>query len=162
LRRIRDNSTRSCRAIPRKRSHAPAAKSGRTWSPLKGLTITGRGPLQLQARIRRTGRQAQTKTFETVADAEAWGVGILDGFNRNTFVDRRLESRTTLGAILDRYLETGVAALKSRVQARSQVEQLRKSPLGQRIYPPPLPRVEISESMAAWIAVICSSSARTS
>jgi integrase len=96
------------------------------------LTITERGPAQFQARIRRTGRPPQTKTFETVAEAEAWGVGTLDGFNRNTFVDRRLESRTTLAAVLDRYLETGVAALKSRVQARSQVEQLRKSPLGQR------------------------------
>lgn len=118
--------------MPRKRSQALVAKTGRTWSPLKGLTITERGPAQFQARIRRTGRPPQTKTFETVAEAEAWGVGTLDGFNRNTFVDRRLESRTTLAAVLDRYLETGVAALKSRVQARSQVEQLRKSPLGQR------------------------------
>ena len=108
--------------MPRKRIEAASAKTRRTWSPVKGLTITERGPAQFQARIRRTGREGQVKTFETVADAEAWGVGVLDGFNRNTFVDRRREERTTLGDVLDRYLETGVTVLKSRVQARSQVE----------------------------------------
>ena len=118
--------------MTRKRSQAATAKTGRTWSPITGLTITERGPFQFQARIRRTGRAGQVKTFETVAEAEAWGVGILDGFNRNTFVDRRQESRTTLVEVLDSYLQKGVTVLKSRVQARSQVEQLRKSALAQR------------------------------
>jgi hypothetical protein len=27
--------------------------------------------------------------FESVGEAQAWGVGMLDGFNCNTFVDRR-------------------------------------------------------------------------
>ncbi len=118
--------------MPRKRTQASNAKTGRTWSPIKGLTLTERGPLQCQARVRRTGRAAQTKTFETAAAAEAWGIGILDGFNRNTFVDQRQQSRTTLAEVFDRYLETGTKALKSRVQARSQIEQLRKSPLSVR------------------------------
>jgi hypothetical protein len=72
--------------------------------------------LQVQARVRRTGRPAQTQTFETVDEAQAWGVGVLDGFNRNTFVDRRRETRTTLGDVLGRYKETGLTELKSRVQ----------------------------------------------
>jgi hypothetical protein len=118
--------------MPRKRSQAATAKTGRTWSPITRLAITARGPFQFQARIRRTGRAGQVKTFETVAEAEAWGVGILDGFNRNTFVDRRQESRTTLAEVLNSYLQKGVTVLKSRVQARSQVEQLRKSALAQR------------------------------
>ncbi len=118
--------------MPRKRSQAAAAKTGRTWSPIKGLTLTERGPLQFQARARRTGRPAQTKTFESVADAEAWGLGILDGFNRNGFVDRRRESRTTLAVVLEKYKETGLTGLKSAVQARSQVDQLLKSPLAPR------------------------------
>jgi hypothetical protein len=115
-----------------KRSEAAPAKTGRTWSPLKGLTMTERGPLQVQARVRRTGRPPQTKTFESVAEAEAWGLGVLDGFNRNTFVDRRRETRTTLANVLERYKETGLTVLKSRVQARSQVDQLLKSSLAQR------------------------------
>jgi integrase len=118
--------------MPRKRTEAAPAKTGRTWSPLKGLTMTERGPLQVQARVRRTGRPAQTKTFETIDEAQAWGVGVLDGFNRNTFVDRRRETRTTLADALERYKETGLAVLKSRVQARSQVAQLLKSSLAQR------------------------------
>jgi len=56
----------------------------------------------------------------------------LDGFNRNTFVDRRLEARTTLGDVFDRYLEDGIATLKGQVQARSQVAQLKKTTLAQR------------------------------
>jgi hypothetical protein len=65
--------------MPRKRSQAAPAKTGRTWSPIKGLTVTERGPLQFQARVRRTGRAAQAKTFEAAAEAEAWGIGIVDG-----------------------------------------------------------------------------------
>lgn len=112
--------------MPSKRSQAAPAKTGRTWSPIKGLTLTERGPLQVQARVRRTGRPAQTKTFESVDEAEAWGINVLDGFNRNAFVDRRQESRTTLAAVLARYKETGVAGLKSKTQACSQVDQLLK------------------------------------
>jgi integrase len=82
--------------------------------------------------VRRTGRPSQTGTFETVADAEAWGVGVLDGFNRNTFVDRRRETRTTLADALEQYKKTGLTALKSRVEARSQVHQLLKSALAPR------------------------------
>ena len=118
--------------MPRKRSKAAPAKTGRTWSPIKGLTITERGPLQFQARVRRTGRSAQTKTFETVAQAEAWGLGIVDGFNRNAFVDRRQEGKTTLADVLEKYKETGVTGLKSAVQARSQVDQLLKTALAPR------------------------------
>ena len=113
--------------MPRKRSLSAAAKTGRTWSPIKGLTITERGPLQFQARVRRTGRPAQTRIFETAGEAETWGIGIVDGFNRNTFVDRRRETRTTLAFVLEKYKEDGLKTLKSAVQARSQVDQLLKS-----------------------------------
>jgi len=57
--------------MSRKRSEAAPAKTGRTWSPIKGLTLTERGPLQVQARVRRTGRPSQIKTFETVDEAQA-------------------------------------------------------------------------------------------
>jgi hypothetical protein len=62
--------------MPRKRSRAPAAKTGRTWSPLKRLTITERGPLQFQARIRRTGRGGQVKDFETRSCPSAISTGL--------------------------------------------------------------------------------------
>ena len=91
--------------MSRKRSEAAPAKTGRTWSPIKGLTLIERGPLQVQARVRRTGRAAQTQTFETVDEAQAWGVGVLDSFNRNAFVDRRREKRTTLEDVLKRMRE---------------------------------------------------------
>jgi len=118
--------------MPRKRSQASPAKTGRTWSPISGLTITERGPKQFQARVRRTGRAAQTKTFDTAAEAEAWGVNVVDGFNRNTFVDRRKETRTTLADVLERYKDLGLKNLKSAVQARSQIDQLLKTDLAPR------------------------------
>ena len=132
--------------MPRKRIEAAPAKTGRTWSPLKGLTMTERGPLQVQARVRRTGRPSQTRTFESVAEAEAWGLGVLDGFNRNTFVDRRRETRTTLADVLERYKETGLIVLKSRVQARSQVDQLLKTSLAPRF----IGEIE-SADVIAWL-----------
>ena len=79
----------------------------------QGADLTERGPLRFQARVRRTGRLSQTRTFETAADADGWGVGVLDGFNRDTFVDRRQESRTTLGDVLEQYKETGLTGRKS-------------------------------------------------
>lgn len=118
--------------MPRKRSEAVAAQTGRTWSPIKGLTITERGVKQFQVRVRRTGWPSQTQTFETAKAGEAWGIGVLDGYNKNTFVDRRTEARTTLTAVLDHYLATGVEKLKSRVQAASQVRQLKNSMLAPR------------------------------
>jgi len=118
--------------MPRKRSQAIPAKTGRTWSPISGLTITERGPKQFQARVRRTGRAAQTKTFGTAVEAEAWGVNVVDGFNRNTFVDRRKETRTTLADVLERYKDLGLKNLKSAVQARSQIDQLLKTDLAPR------------------------------
>jgi len=133
LRQKRDNrELELSQKMPRKRSEAAPAKTGRTWSPIKGLTLTERGRLQVQARVRRTGRPSQTKTFENVAEAEAWGLGVFDGFNRNAFVDRRREKRTTLADALEQYKQTGLTVLKSRVQARSQVDQLLKSLLAQR------------------------------
>ena len=48
--------------MPSKRNEARRAATGRTWSPVKGLTLVERGPRQIQARVRRTGRPGQTRT----------------------------------------------------------------------------------------------------
>ena len=109
LRQIRDNRPgQSCRRMSRKRSQAATGQDRPHLVAHQGADYDRAGPLQFQARVRRTGRPAQIKTFETVAEAQAWGVGVLDGFNRNTFVDRRRETRTTLADVLERYKETGL------------------------------------------------------
>ena len=59
-------------------------------------------------------------------------MAVLDGFNHNTFVDRRRKTRMTLVDVLDRYRESGLTGLKSHIEARSQVDQLLKSSLAQR------------------------------
>ena len=64
--------------------------------------------------------------------AEAWGTGVLNGFNTNTFTDHRKASKTTLANVLDRYRGEGIAELKGASQARSQIKQLEASSLAQR------------------------------
>lgn len=118
--------------MPRKRSQANQTPNGRTWSPVKGLTIVERGPRQFQAKVRRTGWAQQSRTFDTPIDAEVWGIGVIDGFNKNTFVDTRAANRTTLAEVLQHYLDNGIAALKGYDQAASQIRQLLKSSLAPR------------------------------
>ena len=118
--------------MPRKRSQANQTANGRTWSPVKGLTIVERGPRQFQAKVRRTGWAQQSRTFDTPNEAEIWGIGVIDGFNKNTFVDTRTAARTTLAAVLDHYLANGIDVLKGKGQAASQIRQLLKSSLAPR------------------------------
>lgn len=113
----------------KRRGSNPA--SGQTWSPIKGLTITHRGHLQFQARVRRTGYPAQTKTFDTKAAAEAWGIAALDGLNRGAVVARRATKSATLHEVIDQYCVAGVEGLKSAPQAVSQARQIQRSSLAE-------------------------------
>lgn len=111
----------------KRRGSNPA--SGQTWNPVKGVTITHRGHLQFQARGRRTGYPAQTKTFETKAEAEAWGISALDRLNRGAVPDRRARKGVTLREVIDRYCEVGIQGLKSAPQAISQARQIQQTSL---------------------------------
>jgi hypothetical protein len=52
-------------------------------------TITKRGDLQWQAKIRRKGYPPQSKTFDTRADAEKWARAIEREMDRGRFVSSR-------------------------------------------------------------------------
>lgn len=58
-----------------------------------------------QVQIRRQGFPQQTKTFNTCKDAEAWGRLIESEMDRGIFQDRTEAERTTLGDILQKYME---------------------------------------------------------
>jgi len=66
-------------------------------------TITKRGDLQWQAKIRRKGYPPQSRTFETKADAEVWARDIEREMDRGIFVDRGEAESTTLYDALERY-----------------------------------------------------------
>lgn len=66
-------------------------------------TITKRGDLQWQAKIRRKGYPPQSHTFATKADAEAWARDVEREMDRGMFLDRSEAEATTLREALERY-----------------------------------------------------------
>jgi len=66
-------------------------------------TIQKRGDYQWQAKIRRRGYPAQSKTFETRVDAQVWARSIENEMDRGVFVSRVEAERTTLRECLERY-----------------------------------------------------------
>ena len=67
-------------------------------------TITKRGDHQWQAKIRRRGYPAQSKTFERKSEAEAWAAVIESEMARSVFVDRSVAKRTTLEDVIKNYM----------------------------------------------------------
>lgn len=66
-------------------------------------TLRKRGPYQWEAQIRRRGWPAQSKTFESKAEAEAWAQMIESEMARGVWLDRSEAESTTLRTLLDRY-----------------------------------------------------------
>jgi integrase len=62
-----------------------------------------RGPHQWEAQIRRRGFPAQSKTFNTKAEAEAWAQMIESEMARGVWISRGEAEATTLKDALDRY-----------------------------------------------------------
>lgn len=65
--------------------------------------IRKRGDFQWQAEIRRKGQKAQSRTFNTRAEAERWARHIENEMDRGIFVDRKEAESTTLTEALERY-----------------------------------------------------------
>jgi hypothetical protein len=68
-------------------------------------TFRKRGPYQWQAQIRKRGYPLQTKTFDTKAAAETWVRATEYEMDQGLFVSRAEAESTTLGELLQRYLE---------------------------------------------------------
>ncbi|MBT2791934.1 integrase [Paraburkholderia strydomiana] len=68
-------------------------------------TIRKRGPYQWEAQVRRRGYPAQSKTFTTKAEAEAWAGMIESEMSRGVWVSRSEAEATTLYEALRRYEE---------------------------------------------------------
>lgn len=66
-------------------------------------TVTKRGDLQWQCKVRAKGHPIQTRTFTTRAQAQAWGRVIESEMARGVFIDRSKAESTTLTEALDRY-----------------------------------------------------------
>ena len=67
-------------------------------------TIQKRGKYW-RAQVRRIGVPAQSASFDTRREAEAWATEQEAQIRRGQFVDRRAAERTTLGEVIDGYIE---------------------------------------------------------
>ncbi|ONA16683.1 site-specific integrase [Burkholderia pseudomallei] len=97
-------------------------------------TITKRGPYQWRAQVRRHGYPAQSKTFNTKVEAEAWANMIESEISRGAWISRSEAEATTLYDALTRYVAEIVPAKKGAAQEESvlracKAEELAKRPL---------------------------------
>ncbi|WP_250435401.1 site-specific integrase [Caballeronia sp. ATUFL_F2_KS9A] len=97
-------------------------------------TIRKRGQYQWEAQVRRRGYPAQSKTFNTKAEAEAWATLIESEMSRGVWVSRSEAEATTLFEALKRYAEEVSRSKKGVAQESSvirtcQADELAKRPL---------------------------------
>ena len=92
-------------------------------------TITKRGELQWQAKVRRKGYPAQSRTFSYKEDAEKWVRELERAADTGGVVDRREAEKNTLGAILRRY-QTEVTPSKKSADIES-VKMVQVEPLAE-------------------------------
>lgn len=95
-------------------------------------TIRKRGAYQWEAQIRRRGYPAQSKTFNTKAEAEAWAKMIESEMARGVWLSRGEAESTTLREALERYLAEIVPAKKSATREASTIRMLMALPLALR------------------------------
>lgn len=95
-------------------------------------TIRKRGEYQWEAQIRKKGYPAQSKTFNTKTEAEAWAAVIESEMVRGVFVSRTESESTTLDQALERYAHEISDGKKGVRQDIYRIRALQKLPLARR------------------------------
>lgn len=90
-------------------------------------TIRKKGDLQWHVQIRRNGYPAQTRTFTTKSDAEAWARGVEWEMDRGVFRSTAEAEQTTLNTILDRYEREILPTKKGQAADKSRIKTLKAS-----------------------------------
>ncbi len=86
-------------------------------------TIIKRGPYQWQAKIRKKGHKAVSKTFDYRADAEQWARDIEVEMDRGIYISRREAETTTFSEAIDRYIDEHI--LRNLSHANREVNRVR-------------------------------------
>lgn len=109
-------------------------------------TITKRGELQWQAKVRRKGFPTQSRTFSYKEDAEKWVRALERELETTGFVDRREADKSTLGEVLRRYQKEITPAKKSASIESVKINVILKDSI--------LPKLKMtavtSDAIAAW------------
>jgi integrase len=78
--------------------------------------ITKRDSGRWQAKVRRLGQPAQSKTFATKADAEAWARSIERAMDTDSFIPSNAAARLTFEKAAARYREEVLPRLRGKIQ----------------------------------------------
>lgn len=113
-------------------------------------SISRRGDLQWQARVRRRGYPVQIKTFNTRADAEAWARQVESEIDRGVFVSRVEAESTTLAEALARYAREISPGKKSHTRELSLLRTWSKTPLSAR-YMAAVRSADIAKLRDEWL-----------
>ncbi|PRX34403.1 site-specific recombinase XerD [Paraburkholderia sp. BL18I3N2] len=95
-------------------------------------TIRKRGQYQWEAQVRRRGYPAQSKTFTTKAEAEAWASMIESEMSRGVWVSRTEAEATTLYEALKRYEEEVSQSKRGAAQETSVLKTCKAVELAKR------------------------------
>lgn len=95
-------------------------------------TISKRGDLQWQAKVRRKGFSTVTKTFNTRADAELWAATTESEMGRGVFQDRSEAESTTLFEALERYEREITPKKDGADQERVRIRVWKADPIAKR------------------------------
>jgi integrase len=96
-------------------------------------TIRKRGPYQWEVQIRRKGYPAQSKTFNTKVEADAWAAMIESEMARGVWISRSESEETTLEEALERYENEILPAKKGAEPERSVIRTWKTLKLGKRV-----------------------------
>lgn len=89
-------------------------------------TITKRENGKWQAKCRRKGYRAQSKTFRTKADAERWAREVELAMDRSAFQSTTLAEKTRVNEALERYFSEVLTSKKSSSDFLYMIERLKK------------------------------------
>ncbi|MFZ2301873.1 MAG: site-specific integrase [Gallionella sp.] len=95
-------------------------------------SIRKRGEYQWEVQIRKKGFPEQRKTFNTKPEAEAWAAVIESEMVRGVFVSRAEAERTTLGQIIDRYINEVTPTHRGEKSEEMRLKAMRRHPLASR------------------------------
>lgn len=89
-------------------------------------TITKTQSDTFKVLIRKNGFPQQIKTFKTKADAQKWARLIESEIDRGVFIDRTEADKTTIGELIDRYIQEVTPLKKSAKNDRQRMLFLKK------------------------------------
>lgn len=89
-------------------------------------SITKRGELQWQVKVRRKGYPPQSATFNTRSEAEKWARSVESDMDKGIYVDNTEAQRTTLFEALERYLREVTPRKKGHYAETKRIERWQK------------------------------------